>query len=144
MYFWKRSVFFIQKAISNYSKIRQARILAITKIYNRIVITKKDRRVTVVPGYVGSNSILNPEKKRKLVLEYLKTYLANYCKETYQESINSIGGTEDINEKAHKQKTFRLYSDKEAMISFFLGPSSAAKNSFQLRKRKTDFLGFSK
>lgn len=135
MYFWKRSLYKLQRAVRKFLQVRHARIGVLIKFYNKCMgaASPTSRRASLlsVINITGANTTSLVIKKR-IVGDYLRTYLHNFCRE---------------NRKKHEyceKSTFRLYTDTAPMISYFLIASSGMQGPSTRKKSIEFFSGFAK
>ena len=125
--YWKRCVLKIKSAIRRHLKVNESRVIALTLLYNKIMthngVAKETKRNTLIPlgNFLGVVSV-TVANKRKIVMDYLKSYLNNY-----------------VHEGIKHRRPFRLYRDREAMVSFFLLSSNGLHTTIKGKKRNTDF-----
>ena len=113
---WRKNVIVLQVAVKDFLFVREARILALSRIVNNTnshIASSHHRRVTIVPGIMHETDIVQPSRKRNII-EYIKWYLQRY--------LNTHNG-------------FQLLSDHKAQREFFQRPSITSTTSS--RKRKT-------
>ncbi|OMJ96184.1 hypothetical protein SteCoe_369 [Stentor coeruleus] len=126
LHFWKKNILKIQHHVRRYLTIREARVVVMTQMYNKLITShgpKDNRRsALVLTNFLG---ILNvaPASKRRIVIEYMRSYLHNYAKDVIENG----------------KKSLRLYLNKEAMISYFLIASNGLQNSIKGRKKNAEF-----
>jgi hypothetical protein len=126
LHFWKKNILKIQHHARRYLAIRESRVVVMTQMYNKLITSygpKDSRRSALaLTNFLG---ILNvaPAAKRRIVIEYMRSYLHNYAK--------------DVAENG--KKPLRLYLNKEAMISYFLIASNGLQNSIKGRKKNAEF-----
>ena len=110
---WRKNVIVLQVAVRDFLLIRDARILALSRIVNRHnshIASSHHRRVTIVPGIMHETDIVQPSRKRNII-EYIKFYLQRYLS---------------------THNSFQLLSDHKSQREFFQRPSITST-----RKRKT-------
>lgn len=128
IYSWRKNIYKIQFYIRRFLAVREARIIVVTKMYNKLITINqnpnKDSRRSTLPlsNFLGIINVA-PASKRRIVMDYIKNYLHNYAKDSVQNG----------------KKALRLYLNKEAMISYFLIASNGLQNSVKGRKRNTEF-----
>ena len=94
---------------------------------------KENRRVTLIPGWNNLGIFtINPERKKKIAAQYLNTYLCNFCKE------NKVKKELNENHNEQSKMIFKLYTDKDPMLSFFIIASTSFQNPGKERRRYTE------
>jgi hypothetical protein len=106
---WKQKVDVLQVAFKNYLAVREARILALSRAYNKTNHPgTSHRRVTLVPGLLSE--VMQPSRRRNII-EYIKWYISRFLT---------------------TQNSFQLLSDHKSQKEFFQRPSITST-----RKRHT-------
>ena len=120
--FWKRSIIKVQRAYRKFCKVKEARLIAISKVYTKFVPNskKENRRVSLVPvaNFLSINHF-TARQKRTLFMNYLLEFLYKHIKERYGMVV-------------------KLFTEKTAMVSYLLIHTNGFGKQATSRKRNTD------
>ena len=120
--FWKRSVIKVQRAYRKFCKVKEARLIAISKVYMKFIPNskKENRRVSLVPvaNFLSVNHF-TARQKRALFLSYLIEFLYKHVRERYGMIV-------------------KLFTEKTAMVSYLLIHTNGFAKQTNSRKRNTD------
>lgn len=132
--FWKRSIYRIQKNVRKYFKIREARIIAMNKLYAKYYVPlnhKDNRRVTIIPLIHVPDVIVTSEvNRRKIIISYLRQYLHDFAKEELRKEKDS--------ERAYRKGILKIYTERTKFFSFSIVSGTGLHRNRRSFKRNTE------